>query len=106
MDLKVYYQKIRDNEASITEPFPIVISLETSDGGKAGRLAEVPRAVAAKLVADGVVRLASKDETDAYRETQAKARQEAAELAAAQRMELKIISAEDYSRLQNPKGKA
>jgi hypothetical protein len=106
VDLKVYYQKIRDNEANIAEPFPIVVSLETSDGGKPGRLAEVPRAVAAKLMADGVVRLATKDEADAYRADQAKARQEAEDLAAAQRMELKIISAEDYSRLQSPKGKA
>ena len=78
MDLKVYYQKIRDNEADIKESFPIVVSLETADGGKAGAFTEVPRAVAAKLMADGMARLASKEEAAAFRADRAKAKKAAA----------------------------
>ena len=50
MDLRVYYQKIRDIESKIAHEFPVVKSLETSDGGKPGILTEVPRRIAAKLV--------------------------------------------------------
>ena len=34
MDLKLYFQKIRETEAKITDPFPILVSKETEDGGK------------------------------------------------------------------------
>ena len=43
MDLRAYYQKIRDTEAEITEAFPMVVSLATADGGKEGVLTEVTR---------------------------------------------------------------
>ena len=36
MDLRVYYQKIRKIEAELPEPFVVVVSRETPDGGKAG----------------------------------------------------------------------
>ena len=35
MDLKLYYQKLRDKESEITEAFHVV-SNETADGGKLG----------------------------------------------------------------------
>ncbi len=59
MDLRVYYQKIRSIEAEIREPFAVIVSRETPDGGRAGVKSEVPRAVAAKLVAEGKADLAS-----------------------------------------------
>ena len=33
MDLRAYYQKIREIETRIEEAFAIVVSLETGDGG-------------------------------------------------------------------------
>ena len=99
MDLKVYYQKIRDEQATITDPFPIVVSYDTADGGKAGCFSEVPRDVAAKMVIDKIARLATSQEADAYRAEKAKACQDAAEAAAAQKLELKILSAADYNKL-------
>ena len=36
MQLKTYYKDIRETEESIAEEFPVVISLSTPDGGKAG----------------------------------------------------------------------
>ena len=36
MDLQLYYQKIRETETKIADEFALVVSLETSDGGKSG----------------------------------------------------------------------
>jgi len=38
MDLRQYYQKISEKEAAFKEPYPVVVSLETGDGGKTGVL--------------------------------------------------------------------
>ncbi len=59
MDLRGYYQKLRQLEASLPEPC-VVISHDTSDGGKAGVRTEVPRSIAAKMVTDGTARVASR----------------------------------------------
>ena len=42
MDLQVYYQKIREMEGKIAEEFPLVVSVDTQDGGKAGRRPRFP----------------------------------------------------------------
>ena len=36
MDLRIYYQKVREMEAKIAEEFPYVISRETPEGGRRG----------------------------------------------------------------------
>ena len=66
MDLRAYYQKIREIEARIEEAFAIVVSLETGDGGKAGIATEVSRAIAAKMVVEGIVRMASPQEASEF----------------------------------------
>ena len=63
MDLRVYYQKLRTIESEIQDPFPVVISRETPDGGKKGLKTQVSRSIAARLITDGKVDLASPDET-------------------------------------------
>ena len=61
MDLRAYYQKIRDIEAEIVEEFPVVVSVEGPDGGRAGVRTEVTRRIAAR---PGVYNLAvTKDGT-------------------------------------------
>ena len=37
MDIRVYFQKIREIERNIQEPYVVVISLETPEGGKPGQ---------------------------------------------------------------------
>ena len=59
MNLKTYYQKIRDIERALVEPFIVLESNETADGGKEGVLTEVPRQLAAKMIAEGRARLAA-----------------------------------------------
>jgi len=50
MDLKLYYQKVRDTASKIADPFPVVVSKETTDGGKDGIFTEVTRPIAAKML--------------------------------------------------------
>ena len=59
MDLRAYYQKVRDMESKIPGPYALVESIATPDGGKAGMLTEVPRRVAAKMIVDGTAKLAT-----------------------------------------------
>ncbi|HSH14405.1 MAG TPA: hypothetical protein VLD18_00125, partial [Verrucomicrobiae bacterium] len=67
MDLKGYYRKIREAEARLGEEFPILRSLATEEGGKAGRLVEVTRAVAARMIVDGIAEVAGTDEATEFR---------------------------------------
>lgn len=66
-DLRAYFDKIKKLEEVISEPFTVVVSVPTSDGGKAGVLTEVSRHQAARLVTEGKARLANEEETEAFR---------------------------------------
>ena len=73
MDLRAYYQKIRQIEAEIREDSVVMVSLETPDGGRAGIRTEVPRAVAARMIADQKADLASEGVAADFRaETEAR----------------------------------
>jgi hypothetical protein len=101
MDLKLYYQKIREQELSIGEEFPVVISQETADGGKAGNPTEAPRRLAAKMVVEGLARLASVEETQRFRDLQAAAKEAAEQMAAAMKMNLAVLTATEFEKLRN-----
>jgi hypothetical protein len=105
MDLKGYYRNIRELSGRIEEAYPVVVSLGTPDGGKAGVYAEAPRGLAAKLVVEGRARLASADEASVYREGQAEARRLAEQAAAASRMQLTVLTTADLNRLRGSKSK-
>lgn len=63
MDLKSYYQKLRELEGALPSDYVVVVSKETPDGGRAGTLTEVPRRLAAKLILDGAAELATEEQT-------------------------------------------
>ncbi len=63
MDLRAYYEKIRQVEEAISGDFAVVISRATPDGGRAGVRSELPRTAAARLIADGKADLANPEET-------------------------------------------
>ena len=67
MDLRAYYQKIRSIEADISDPEVVIVSRVTPDGGIPGAKADVPRAVAARLIAEEKAALASPEEAARYR---------------------------------------
>ncbi|MGA2039257.1 MAG: hypothetical protein ABSH42_08270 [Bryobacteraceae bacterium] len=101
MDLRLYYQKIRDTQAKITDPFPVIESCETPDGGFAGRLTEATPAIAAKLIVEGAARLATEADAASFREARAKAKQAADEALAASKVQLTFLPVTEWNRIQD-----
>jgi len=66
MDLRMFYQKLRKVEQEIAGDHPVVVSLETPDGGKPGVKTEVTRENAAKMIVEGRARIATKSECADY----------------------------------------
>lgn len=95
MDLKQYFRKMREIESTISEQYPLVISLETPDGGKAGMVTEVSRLNAARVIIEGRALLANESEKQAYREQQAAARAAAEKAELAKRVQVAILSESD-----------
>ncbi|HEY7306511.1 MAG TPA: hypothetical protein VH601_20465 [Bryobacteraceae bacterium] len=92
MDLRQYFRKIREIEAGLSDPFPVVSSLETPDGGKAGIISEIPRSIAAKMIVEGRAVLASEAERDSYRQQQQEAKAAAEKADLAKRLQVAFIS--------------
>ena len=92
MDLKVFYQKLRQTEASLSEPHLVIVSQETPDGGRAGVRTEVPREVAARMIVEGRARAATPEETAEFREQTAEAKRTADHIAATNRMQITVVS--------------
>ena len=95
MDVRQYYRKISEAERSLEGQYFLMVSLETSDGGKAGFVSEVSRDVAAKLIVEGRAVVATQEEQDLYRERQAAARKKAEGADLARRVQVAIISESD-----------
>lgn len=93
MDLKAYYQKIREQESKIGDAFPVVVSAATQDGGKAGVQTEVPKAVAAKMIVDGVAKLTSAEDAKAFRKRAADAKALADQQAEAEKLQFTVVPA-------------
>lgn len=103
MDIKQYFRKIREAEAAISEDFPVVISRETSDGGKEGIPTEVSRSIAAKMIVEGRAVLASERQAAEYRAQQRAAKEsfDAAELS--RKVQIAIIDQTALSSLKDKK---
>jgi hypothetical protein len=98
MNLKVYYQKLRQTESDISEPFVIVVSQETPDGGRAGVLTETPRRIAARMILEGTARLANEDEAAAFREEIQERKRQAEQAAVASRLQVTVVSEGDLKK--------
>jgi hypothetical protein len=101
MDLRLYYQKIRDTQAEIGQAFPVVVSHETPDGGKAGTLTEVPAVVAAKMLVDGIARLARQEEAEEFRLARVAAKQAVEAAMEASKVQLSVLPTALLKQLQN-----
>jgi hypothetical protein len=101
MDLRSYYQKIRDIEAKIVEEFVIVVSLETADGGKPGTFTEVTRRTAASLLVNGMALLALTEEAARFRAQQAEAALAAEQKAAAGQVHLTVVPTSELNQLKS-----
>ncbi len=96
MDLKTYYANIRAVEATLQGDFIVVVSLATSEGGKAGVASEVPRYVAAKMINDLRARAASPEETALFHQDSEDRRTRIEQEDEARRMRVMVIPASDF----------
>jgi hypothetical protein len=96
MDLKQYFRRLREIEESFIDKYPVVISLETPDGGKAGLIAETSRHVAAKMIVEGRAVLASSEQKTAYYEHQDATRKAAEKAELSKRVQVAIIADPDF----------
>jgi hypothetical protein len=102
MNLRTYYQKIRDIEQSLVEPFVLLLSRETPDGGKEGVLTEVPRQLAARMIVDGRAVLASESAVRAFQEHKAEAKRLADQGALASRMQVTVMPSAETRKSSRP----
>ena len=79
MNLRAYFDKIRDVEQSLSSEEVVVVSVGTPDGGCPGRVMVLNRSLAARMLVDGRVRLATKEESVSYRNAAATEHAEAVE---------------------------
>jgi hypothetical protein len=101
VDLRLYFHKVRTIEATIPGEHAVVVSLETPDGGREGRLTEVAREVAAKLVVQGKVRLANEDETAQFKTAARTAKKAADEQMLRDRLQLSALREADVELLRS-----
>jgi hypothetical protein len=96
MDVKQYFRRLREIEESFIDRYPVVISLETPDGGKAGLLAEMSRSVAAKMILEGRAVLATPEQKAAYYEHQEATKKAAEKADLARRVQVAIIADPEF----------
>ncbi len=100
MDLRDFYKRIREIEATIESAFALVVSHDTADGGKAGVMTEAPRPIVARLIAEGRARLATPDEITTHQEKIQMAVEAADKVALADRVQVAIVSEVDLDGLR------
>lgn len=93
--MKVYYEKLRKIEAEMANCDVVVVSLETPDGGKPGVKGEVAKEVAAKLIVESRARVATEEEAANFRAEAVEAKRLADQAAAANRVQLTVLSEAD-----------
>ena len=100
MDLKGYYRKLRETERGLPDDYAVVKSLPTADGGVAARLTEVTKAVAARMIVDGLAELAGPEEAQAFRKDLAERKKREEDKQAATRIQFAVLSDADMRRLR------
>lgn len=101
MDMRVFYQKVCEIEKSIGEDSVLTVSLSTPDGGKAGVLTEVSKRIAARSVVEGKARLATQEETAAYRAETAALRKKLDEQAVVNQAKFSVIAESDLKAIRS-----
>jgi hypothetical protein len=95
MDTRAFFKKVRLVEAGIVEPFVVIVSLETSDGGKPGIMTEVQRLAASLLVVEGKARLATPEEAAKFKAAEDEARQAVERIEASRHLQVTLVPESD-----------
>jgi hypothetical protein len=98
MDLRSYYTKIRETDELLTGEHIVVVSLQTSEGGKPGVRTEVPRAIAARLIAEVRARVATDEEAIEFYEMHREAKERIDHDEAARRLQVMVIPASEFKK--------
>jgi hypothetical protein len=98
MDLRSYYRQVREADETLAGEHIVMVSLPTPEGGRAGVRTEVPRALAAKLIAEQRARVATDQEASEFHESNRSARAEYEEREAARRLQVMVIPAQDFKK--------
>ncbi|BDC52085.1 hypothetical protein F183_A44000 [Bryobacterales bacterium F-183] len=106
MNLRAYFQKIREVEKEILKDVVYVVSLAGDDGGLPGIIAQVTRAIAAKLIVDQKSRLATDEEIETLLAYQEAERQKLQEQQAVQRLQVAIVSDKQIEAMRAKKSPA
>jgi len=102
VDIRKYFQKLEETEQSISAPYVFVVSEATPDGGKAGVVSEVSRAVAAKLIAEGRARLATDAQEREHKAVIERARAAAEQERLANRVQVTVLSENELRSIRGP----
>jgi len=100
MDLRAYYRKVREIGETIHDPYVVVVSHETPDGGRAGERSEVSRGLAAQLIAQGKARLASPAEAQAFHSEAESAREQVEEERLGRKVQLAVVSEDSFRKMK------
>ncbi len=95
MDLRSYYKKVRDAEATLAGEDFVMVSLATSEGGKEGVRTHAPRSIAARLIAEGRARVATAEEASEFHDEHRVAREKYEQEEAASRMQVMVVPARE-----------
>jgi hypothetical protein len=101
MDVRTYYRRIAELEASIEAKDVMVVSLDTPDGGKAGVFTEAPKRVACQLVVEGRAKLATEVEALDYRRRQRDAKKALDNASAMSRVQISLVPEQDLKALRS-----
>lgn len=102
MNVKSYYQRLRELEQSLATSFVVLVSHATPDGGKEGLLTEVPKQLAATMIVDGRARLASEEVAREFQDQKAEAKRAADSEATANRMQVTSAPTADLLKARRP----
>lgn len=95
MDTRVFFKKVRLVESGIVDPFVVIVSLETSDGGKPGIMTEVQRFAAALLIVEAKARLATADEAGKFKAAEEEVRHGFEQLEASRHLQVTLVAESD-----------
>jgi len=93
MDVKQYFQRVRELAAQLPAEAVVIKSVSTTNGGRAGVMAEVARYTAAKQVIDGNAVLATEEESAVYHQEMEARRQVAERAQALNRFQISLSTA-------------
>jgi hypothetical protein len=92
MDLRRYYQELRQKEAEIEGKDIYIVSLATADGGKEGVITQVPKAIGCRLIVEGKARLATPEEAERYEQEEERKRAEFVSQEFARKIQVQVVT--------------